>query len=50
MSDGVPLTRLHAIAQTLCAVHEGNKGVDHAIAAGDAFLQTAMVRRQLGQM
>ena len=44
----VPLTKLHAIARALCAVHESQmKGVDHAITAGTAFLESSACRRAL---
>ena len=44
----VPLVKLHALAQTLCSVHERSKGVDQAIATGSAFLETGATRRALG--
>ena len=49
-ASAVPLPRLHALLQSLCALHESSKGVDQAVALGEQFLQTAVVRRALAAL
>ena len=48
-AEAVPTSKLHALAQALCAMHEpGNaKGVEHAVALGTAFLDSRQVRRAI---
>ena len=43
----VPLPRLHALAEALCAAIESGKGVDHAITLASQFLAMASVQRAL---
>ena len=43
----VPLPRLHALAEALCAAVESGKGVDHAITLASQFLAMASVQRAL---